>query len=189
MRRSIETRRSSMLLAPAILLLAAAAAAQPPAGEPPPRPPEDAFDWTRGVWEGTRRDGDDGSEAPMRLSVTPILEGAGLSRELRIAHDGGVYRGLSLVMMEPESGRWYEIYVNDVHRRFVRLEGEIEESGESGAERSVWRPADPSAGRLSELTSERIDAEHWRRTMRVSEDGGETWRVLWLDELKRRRGF
>lgn len=180
------------LLAPplaALALLLAAAAAQA-ATEPPSAPPPDkAFAWTQGTWEGVRRDGTDGSEAPMRLWINLILDGAGQTRELRVIAGGNTYRGFSVVMFERETGRWFEVYTDDVHGRLVRLEADIETTGPAGAERSVWRPVDPGRERDSRLVSERLGTDVWRRTMSVSDDGGTTWRVLWTDELKRRRGM
>ena len=188
------SQTTRILLAPPLaalaLLLSAPGAGAQAATEPPPAPPpEKAFDWTQGPWEGVRRDGADGSEAPMRLWVNPILDGAGQTRELRVIDGGDTYRGFSVLMLERDTGRWVEQYVNDVHGRFVRLEGEIEVTGPAGAERSVWRPVDPGRERESKLLSERLGTDGWRRTMSVSDDGGATWRVLWTDELKRRRGL
>lgn len=183
-----RARSTSALLIGALLLPIHTAGEQ--STEPTAAPsPEDAFDWTQGSWEGVRRDGADGSEAPMRLWVNLILDGAGQTRELRVIDGENTYRGFSVVMLERETGRWAEVYVNDVHGRFVRLEGEIEVTGPSGAEKSVWRPLDPGRERESKLLSERLGSDGWRRTMSVSDDGGATWRVLWTDELKRRRGL
>ncbi len=184
-----RTARALTFAALALLPLGARATAQPAAEPALAPPPEAAFDWTQGAWEGVRRDGADGSEAPMRLWVNLILDGAGQTRELRVIDGENTYRGFSVVMLERETGRWVEQYVNDVHGRFVRLEAEIEVSGPAGAEKSVWRPVDPGRERESKLLSERLGTDGWRRTMSVSDDGGATWRVLWTDELKRRRGL
>jgi hypothetical protein len=164
------------------LTLAASGGERPAAETVLEPPPERAFDWTVGEWTGVRRDGADGSEAPMTMRVAPILGGAGLIRELEVRHGGGVYRGLSVVAFEREAGRWVEQYVNDVHGRFVRLEGELEDGGA----RSVWRSVAPERRRESRLVSERLGPDRWRRTQSVSEDGGATWRVLWSDELERK---
>lgn len=169
---------------------ATAGPAQAPTAESAPAPPpEEAFDWTRGNWKGVRRHGADGSEAEMRLTISPLLEGAGLTTELRVAREGGLYRARLLQAMESDTGRWYQVYINDVDRRFVRSEGEILETGEKGAVHSVWTRTDPDGGRLSKLDSEYLPPDRWRRTQSVSDDGGATWRVLWTDELQRLRGF
>jgi hypothetical protein len=172
-----------LAVAGAGLLTLAASGGERPAAETAPAPPtERAFDWTLGTWEGVRRDGADGSQAPMTMRVEAILGGAGQIRELEVRHSGGVYRGLSVVAFEREAGRWVEQYVNDVHGRFVRLEGEPED----GSARSVWRSVAPERRRESRLVSERLGPDRWRRTQSVSEDGGATWRVLWTDELERK---
>jgi hypothetical protein len=174
-------RSASILLVLALLPRPLAAAGDGDAPAAPP--PERALDWTVGQWTGVRRDGADGSEAPMTMRVAAILGGGGLIRELEVRHGSGVYRGLSVVAFEREAARWVEQYVNDVHGRFVRLEGEL---GDGGA-RSVWRVVAPERRRESRLVSERLGADRWRRTQSVSEDGGTTWRVLWIDELERDR--
>ena len=142
--------------------------------------PERALDWTVGAWEGVRRDAADGDEAPMVMRVAEIMDGAGQTREMEIVHDGGVYRGFCVQVYDPSLGCWVRQYVNDVRRRYARLEGTVE------GERSVWRGASAERTRESRVVSERTAPDTWRRTMSVSEDGGETWRPLWIDELVRR---
>lgn len=173
----------TLLLAAALLLPAAAGAAGAPAAEAVE--PERLFDWNLGTWKGVRKNAEEGTEAPMILWANRVLGGAAQTREIEIRHSGGVYRGFSVLALDRDAGTWVEQYLNDVQRRFVRLEGEIEQDGA----RSIWRSAAPDRGRQSRLVSERLDRDTWRRTMSVSEDGGETWRVLWIDELTRGRGF
>ena len=140
-----------------------------------------ALDWTLGEWRGVRRDGADGSEGRMSVRVEPILGGAGQIEQLEVEHEGGVYRGFAVQMLDPELGRWVRQYVNSTRGRFVRIEGEVEPDGA----RSVWRSVAPERTRESRLVSERVEPKLWRRTMHVSEDQGQTWRVLWTDELER----
>ena len=144
-----------------------------------PEDPERALDWTLGVWQGVRRAASDGSEQPMEMRVRAVLGGAGQTREIEIPHGAGVYRGFCLQVYDPSIDRWRRTYVNDVRRSFAVLEGEVLE------DRSVWRSVTPGRVRESRLVSERPAADRWRRTMSVSEDGGATWRELWIDELRR----
>lgn len=158
-------------LALSILLLVS------PAVTPEPPDPARAFDWTVGTWQGVRRSGSDGTEESMTMRVESILEGAGQARHLEVRNGPGVYRGYSVQAFDPELNRWVRHYINDVRARFVRMEGEAE------GDRSVWRVASSGSDRRSRLVSERPGPGRWRRTMSVSDDGGETWRVLWIDEL------
>jgi hypothetical protein len=142
-------------------------------------------DWTVGEWRGVRRDGGERTpeaEAAMTLRVELLfadpVEGNGQVRRLEI----GSYRGFASQLYEPALHRWVRQYANDVHRRFVRLEGEVYGS------RSVWQrpPQEGQEGdRRSILESEHFPDGRWLRTMYRSEDGGERWRVLWQDELWR----
>lgn len=148
-------------------------------GTAPVEGPEGPFDWTLGTWTGVRRDGNDDSEGAMTMRVEPILGGAGQTRHIEIEHDGGTYRGFAVQVLDPQLGRWVRQYVNAVRGRYARYECDV------AREPAVWRSASPTRTRESRLVSERPAASRWRRTMEVSEDGGETWRVLWIDELER----
>ena len=139
-----------------------------------PADPESELDWMLGSWEGVRRDGADGSEAPLRLEVRAILGGAGHAIELEIEHEGGVYRGFWVQIYDPENDRWGCRYGNNQRRTWASLEGDG----------SVYRSVTPGRSRESRLESERIGEKGWRRTQSVSEDSGATWRVLFVDELE-----
>jgi outer membrane protein assembly factor BamB len=150
-----------------------------PAPAPPVAARSAALDWTLGTWEGTRRDGADGTEAAMTMKVERVLGGVGQTQHVEVQHKGGTYRGLALQVFDPARDSWSRVYVNDARRSFVRLQGEID------GERSVWRPLEPNPDRLSRMVSERLGEDTWRRTMSVSNDDGRTWSVLWQDELRR----
>jgi hypothetical protein len=85
-------------------------------------------------------------------------------------------------VFDPERERYVSQYVNATRRQFVRLEGAVEGT------RSEWKNVTPGRAFESRLVSERVGADGWRRTQYVSEDGGESWRVLWMDELERKAG-
>ena len=71
------------------------------------------------------------------------------------------------------------IYANSTRPNIGRLEGKLE------GNRSTWESIAPDKSHGSRFLSEQLDANHWRRTQFVSEDGGKTWKVLFTDELGR----
>jgi hypothetical protein len=135
------------------------------------------LDWVLGCWEGVRREGSDGSEAPMVIRVEPALGGAGQVHHLEVQLEDTVYRGFAVQVFDSRLGRYVQQYVNSSRSRFVRLEGDLE------GERITWQSVSPKRTRESRLVSERIAQDRWRKTMSISEDDGQTWRVLWMDEL------
>ena len=141
--------------------------------------PDRALDWSLGTWRGVRRDGRDGSTASMIMRVEPVLDGGGQVRHIEIRHDHGVYRGFAVQVYDPDRARWVRRYVNAVRWRFAELEGDV------SSDRGIWRSTSPGRTRDSRLVSERPGPDRWRRTMHVSADGGKTWQVLWIDELRR----
>ncbi len=73
-----------------------------------------------------------------------------------------------------ENGRWIMIYANSTRPTIGRLLGTLENN------RSTWESTHGSR-----FISEQIDTNHWRRKQFVSEDGGKTWKVMFVDELAR----
>lgn len=146
---------------------------------PPVSAQPDAFDWTLGTWEGVRRDGVTGTEEPLRLTVEGVLGGTAFLRRLEVDGELGVYRGLSVQVYDGERDRWLWQYTSEGRGWFAEYGAD-----EVDGTRSVWTPTEPRV-RDSRLTSELLPDELWRRTMEVSDDGGESWRVLWVDELRR----
>jgi hypothetical protein len=71
------------------------------------------------------------------------------------------------------------IYANSTRPTIGRLQGELESN------RSTWESITADLSHGSRFVSEQLDANHWRRTQFVSEDGGKTWKVLFTDELER----
>ena len=143
------------------------------------------MDWTLGTWQGVRRSGATGEAEPMVMRVAEILNGAGQTREMEIvdADGGDVYRGFCAQVFDAKRGIWVREYTNESRGRFTELEGETLPGDDS---RSVWRVTAPRT-RETELISERPSPDAWVRTMTISEDGGGTWSVLWIDELVRKR--
>ncbi len=117
----------------------------------------------------------------MVMTVASILGGAGQTREIEIPHSGGVYRGFAVQVFDPEREVWIRRYVNDVRRTFASYEGKVESEG------SIWSSVTPGRTRESRLVSEHPEPDRWIRTMSISQDDGETWKELWVDELARRK--
>ena len=140
--------------------------------------PDHPLAWTLGSWEGVRRDGASGDEEPMTLEVRSILGGVGTLHELRIGQPSEPYLGFSVQVPAREVGLWVRQYTNATGGEFTRLEGQATGSG------CTWRVIGSARGRLSRLESLRDEEGIWTRTMRVSEDGGASWRVLWTDRLE-----
>lgn len=135
------------------------------------------FDWAIGEWHGVRRDADE--EAPMRLLVQKIPGSPGIFERLEVTIEPQPYVGVSVLMPDPESGRWVKLYTNDVQPKVARLEGTLD------GDVLVLRSVSPDRRRESRLTAERLGEDRWRRRQEISEDGGKTWRLLFTDDLSR----
>jgi hypothetical protein len=144
-----------------------------------PVAPPPSLDWLLGEWHGVRRDGSDGSEAPMTVHVESLSGGPGQIERLQVLTDGAPYVGFSVRLPLGPDGPWLMRYANSTRETFARLEGEVDTG------KVTWRSVTPGRTRESRTVIERLDADRWRRTHRVSEDGGKTWRILFTDELER----
>lgn len=152
-----------------------------------------AFDWTLGVWHGTRRDPAGTEPAPLTMRVEPLLIGTGQIRIVGVRpRDGPPYSGTAVQQFDPATGIWLRQYGNSAARPPARYRAERADPADpadrpdrANGHRSVWRSITPGRSRESTLLSERLPDGIWRRTMSVSDDGGHTFRVLWIDELRR----
>lgn len=143
-----------------------------------PAPAAGPLDWALGSWHGVRSSADDGKAAPIVVRVEPLPEGAGQMERLEVSLDPRPYVGFTVRMPGKQSGGWTMFYANSTRPTVSRLEGRLE------GYRSTWQSVTPGRTRESRLVSERLDANHWRRTQFVSEDAGKTWQVLFTDELE-----
>jgi protocatechuate 3,4-dioxygenase beta subunit len=142
-------------------------------------PAQGPLDWSLGEWVGVRKDGEAKTEFKITVRVEPILGSAGQAEHLEVRHPDGVYRGFTVRVPAKEGGRWVMLYMNSNHGGFAQLDGEVQ------VQRSTWHSGAPDKPRRSRLLSEPTASGGWRRTMSVSDDKGNTWRVLWIDELRR----
>jgi len=167
----VTLRARSWCLALGLCLAAACGGTAPP---PPP-----TLDWLLGDWHGVRRDGGDGTEAPMTVHVVALSDGPGQVERVQVAADRAPYVGFAVRVPSGTSGHWVMLYTNATREAFARLAGQV------GTDRVTWQSVTPGRSRDSRTLTERLDANRWRRTQRVSEDNGVTWRVLFTDELER----
>lgn len=166
--------RAKEALALPILL----AAVLTPAACRAPDAPDSGLDWLLGDWHGTRRHGDDGSAAGLRVRVEPLAEGHGQVERVQVEGEAQPYVGFA-VRTPGGPGRWTMAYANATRDSISRLAGEV------AGDRATWRSSTPGDARESRLEVERLGPDAWRRTQSVSEDGGRTWRVLFTDEVRR----
>lgn len=131
------------------------------------------------VWVGVRRHGVGGSEAPMTLLVRAILGGAGRVEEVEVRDEGAIDRAFSVESFDDEAKVWVRQHASSTRGTFVRLQG-TKDGG-----RAIWCSAADDPKRALELELAWPEPGRWVRTQSVSEDGGRTWRVLWIDELWR----
>ena len=136
-------------------------------------------DETLGHWKGTRRDGGDGTVAPMSLLVESLTDGLGTIERIEVTTEGDPYVGFTVRLKNPETGEWTAIYGNDVRERFARMKAVFEE------ERTLWNSTTVRPPRLSRLVSQFQEDGLWRRTQEHSDDGGRTWKVRFVDELRK----
>lgn len=141
--------------------------------------PQQQFEWMFGDWEGVRTSSD-GVEKPITIHVESILGGAGLTEriEVKIAEDN-IYRGHLIQVFDTTQNRFVRQYVNDSRGRFVRLDGEIKSE-----DKSHWTSSSPKG--ISLLESERTEPNRWQRTQSISEDDGQTWKIIFVDKLVRK---
>jgi len=142
-------------------------------------PPGGALVWLFGEWRGFRFEPSSGERAPVVARITPILAGAGEQETLDIQTSKGLYHGLYTEVTEPKTGKSVIIYVNSNRRSFARLEGNATSNG------GEWLNVVTEGAHRSKLVYERPTPRTWRRTQYVSEDSGQSWSILWVDDLKR----
>jgi len=140
-------------------------------------PPTDELNWAIGTWHGARRAADDGKDVPMTVRVETVA--GGQIERLQVEHTPKPYVGFTVRSRDPASGQWTMIYANSTRQNIGRLEGKLEQK------RSTWESKSADGSHGSRFVSEQLDANHWRRTQFVSEDGGKTWNTLFTDELER----
>lgn len=171
---------AALLLAAALSLPAAAqegdASTESPEPPPPPcsAPEHRQFDFWLGEWEVTGADG----EPAGTNRIEKVLGGCVLQESW-----SGQSEGKSFNIYSEADGRWHQTWVSD--RGFhLRLTGGLDDSG-----RMVMRgrtPAPDGDGTLlHEISWEPLPDGTVRQHWRASEDGGETWRDLFVGTYRK----
>lgn len=164
--------RTLLLALPALLTLAACQGAGASAT---------SLDWLLGDWSGTRRDTKDGTAAQMSVQVRALADGPGQIERVQVEGEGQAYVGVAVRVPTATAGQWEMSYVNASRETIARLEGQV------AADKATWRSVTPGRTREGRVEVERLGPDRWRRTQWVSEDGGQTWQVLFTDEVRRKQ--
>ncbi len=167
--------RTRLLVFVVLVLFAlgcASRSAAPPTGSDP-------LAWILGRWKGTRVEPSTGDREPISSEARSVLGGIGEEEEIVVGNGPKPYRGVYLQVFDPKLQKSVLLYVNNTRREFARLEGA------ASSERAEWESTTSRPPRRSKLVYERLDANSWRRTQMISEDGGVTWKTLFVDELRR----
>lgn len=149
--------------------------------------PERRFDFLEGQWDVTCRVPRDGGwdEAPGSLTAAPILDGKVSLEFFEGMYHGGRLKGVGLRAFNNESGEWEHTWADTLDPAHFHVwrgrffGGKIdlfaewtEPSGKQVRSRLTW----------SEITA---DTAHWESARSL--DGGKTWDVHWVLDLRRRR--
>lgn len=169
---------AALLLATALTLPAAAqedaAGQSDPAPEPCSAPEHRQFDFWLGEWEVTGADG----EPAGTNRIEAILGGCVLQESW-----SGQSEGRSVNIYSPADGRWHQTWVSD-RGAHLQLAGGLDESG-----RMVMRGEAPKREGdgtvLHEISWQPLPDGTVRQHWRASEDGGETWRDLFVGTYRR----
>ena len=149
--------------------------------------PERQFDFLEGDWDAfCRVPADDGwEEAPGRLTASRTLDGLVSVELFEGIYHGGALKGFGIRVFNPATGEWEHTWTDTLAPGNLHVwkgafrDGKIDLFGE-------WTDAD-GRGVLSRLTWSdiRADSAHWESAR--SSDGGRTWRLHWIIDIRRRR--
>lgn len=158
--------------------------------ESPDRKSMDAereFDFLEGRWDAVCRvpSGDGWVEAPGTLTASRTLDGLVSLELFEGIYHGGPLKGLGLRAFNRETREWEHTWTDNLEPgRFhvwkgVFRDGKIDLFSE-------WTGADgvPVRSRLT-WSDIRADSAHWESWR--SSDGGRTWQVHWVIDIRRRR--
>jgi hypothetical protein len=147
---------------------------------------ERQFDFLEGRWDLVCRVPTDGGwdEAPGTLTASRTLDGTLSVEHFEGIYHGGALKGLGLRAYNRETGEWEHTWADNLAPAHfhvwkgafadgkIDLYSEWDEDGRRIRSRLTW----------SEITADSAHWESWR-----SSDGGKSWRIHWVIDLRRAR--
>jgi hypothetical protein len=148
---------------------------------------EREFDFLEGKWDAVCRVPSKGGwvEAPGTMTASRILDGLVSLELFEGIYHGGPLKGLGLRAFNRETREWEHTWTDNLEPGHFHVwkgafgEGKIDlfaqwddEGGKPVRSRLTW----------SDITE---DSAHWESAR--SSDGGQTWQVHWIIDLRRRR--
>jgi hypothetical protein len=147
---------------------------------------ERRFDFLEGQWDAVCRvpAGDGWVEAPGTLTASRTLDGLVSLEHFEGSYHGGPIKGLGLRAFNRETREWehtwtdtltpghFHVWKGAFRGGTIDLHAEWEEDGVPIRSRLTWSGITP-------------DSAHWESAR--SSDGGQTWRVHWVVDFRRRR--
>jgi len=148
--------------------------------------PERQFDFLEGDWDARCRvpSKDGWEEAAGRLTASRTLDGLVSIEHFEGIYHGGALKGLGLRAFNRETQEWEHTWTDTLSPGNFHVwkgafrDGKIDLIGE-------WTEADgrPVRSRLT-WSDIRADSAHWESAR--SSDGGKTWQIHWVIDIRRR---
>ena len=148
--------------------------------------PERQFDFLQGEWDALCRvpTKDGWEEAPGRLTASRTLDDLVSIELFEGIYHGGALKGLGLRAFNRETQEWEHTWTDTIEPGHFHVwkgafeDGKIDLFGE-------WIESDgrPVRSRLT-WSDIRADGAHWESSR--SFDGGKTWQIHWVIDIRRR---
>ena len=150
--------------------------------------PEREFDFLKGQWDATCRvpSAEGWIEAPGTLTATRIVDGLVSFELFEGIYHGGALKGIGLRAFNRETREWDHTWTDSLQPGHFHVWTGVFRDGKCDLF-SEWLEADGRRVR-SRLTWSDItaDSAHWESSR--SYDGGQTWQIHWVMDIRRRAG-